>query len=771
MRTFVWIMFAAIAVAAGAASLRIEHNPVRTHPQQSVQTSPQQIIVKLRATPAMAAAGAGEPTPHERVVALALRAGLGLAEHRPITERLHVMHVEPVSGETLEQTLGRLRADPDVQYAEPDGHRYAHAAVPPNDTLYPQQWYMQSSAATPSAVDAQTVWSTITTGSSALVIADIDTGVLYTHPDLLSTSQTGGRLLPGYCFISDAFVANNSSCPGPDASDPGDWVTQSDLSNSECANAQVANSSWHGTRTAGILGAITDNNVGIAGMTWNSQILPVRALGKCGGFDSDIISAMLWAAGLSVVNVPANTQPAKIINMSLGGTGACPQSYQDAITQVTALGVLVVISAGNEGGPVDAPANCTGVAGVAGLRQAGTKVGFSSLGPEVALSAPAGNCVNETITPQTPCLYSIETTFNDGQTTPDPNGNTYTDQVGNPNLGTSFSAPIVSGIAALMSAANSKLNSCQLIARLQEGAQPFPQTSAGESTQPPMCHVPANSNDVQDAECICTLDGQTCGAGMANAPGALTAALRPIAAVSVPTSVTAGQSVTLQAGGSAAANNHTISTYQWTTVSGATLALQGASTATATVSLPSCGLTTVRLTVTDDAGRQDTANVVVGPNSVTTSAPATAGSSAACTGTAPAIALDVCPGSTSIQAGSGTESFTASVANTSNSGVTWQVNGIVGGNTTVGTISTTGVYTAPTSVPSPSMVTVSAVSAADSTVSASAQVSVTAPPAKAGGGGGALDGLTLLALGLLALLQRPAARRSALSSHTFCARR
>jgi serine protease len=761
MRAFIWMTFLAVAVGAGAAALRVEHNPVRTHPQRSVPTGPQRFIVKLRDPGATALPSALAPTAHERVTALVGRAGLGLAQHRPITERLHVVQVEPVASEALEQTLARLRADPDVEYVEPDGHRYAHAAAP-NDLLYPQQWYMQSSTATPSAVDAQTVWSMYTTGSSTLVIADIDTGALYTHPDLLSTSQTGGRLLPGYCFISDAFVANNSTCPGPDASDPGDWVTQSDIDSSpsgECSGSSVAPSSWHGTRTAGILGAITNNSVGIAGMTWNSQILPVRALGKCGGFDSDILSGMLWAAGIPVSNTPANTHPAKIINMSLGGTGACPQSYQDAISQVTALGILVVVSAGNEGGPVDAPANCAGVAGIAGLRQAGTKVGFSSLGPEVALSAPAGNCVNSApFSSQNPCLYSIETTFNDGQTSPDPNGNTYTDQVLNPNLGTSFSAPIVSGIAALMSAANGKLNSCQLIARLKEGAQPFPQTSAGETTQPPMCHVPANSNDLQNAECICTTDGQTCGAGMANGPGALAAALRPIAAISVPASVTAGQSVTLQGSGSAAANNHTLSTYQWSTVSGATLAVQGATTATASVTLPACGLSTVRLTVTDDAGRQDTADVVIGPSSVKTSAPPAAGSSTACTNTTPSIALDVCPASSSVQAAGGTESFTASVANTTNDAVVWQVNGIPGGNSTLGTISTTGVYTAPATVPSPSTVTVSAMAEADSTVSASSQVTVTAPPSKSGGGGGALDQLTLLALTALVLLQRPARR-------------
>ena len=60
----------------------------------------------------------------------------------------------------------------------------------------------------------------------------------------------------------------------------------------------MANSSWHGTRVAGILGAITNNGTGIAGMTWSGWVLPVRVLGKCGGYDSDIIAAMAWAAGL-----------------------------------------------------------------------------------------------------------------------------------------------------------------------------------------------------------------------------------------------------------------------------------------------------------------------------------------------------------------------------------------------------------------------------------------------------------------------------------------
>ena len=127
-------------------------------------------------------------------------------------------------------------------------------------------------------------------------------------------------------------------------------------------------------------------------MTWQGWIEPVRVLGKCGGYDSDILAGMAWAAGMSVSGVPPNPYPARIVNMSLGEVGSCQAfpAYQQMIDELAAAGVLVVVSAGNEGGPVDVPANCAGVVGVAGLRQVGTKVGYSSLGPEIALERPGG---------------------------------------------------------------------------------------------------------------------------------------------------------------------------------------------------------------------------------------------------------------------------------------------------------------------------------------------------------------------------------------------
>jgi serine protease len=773
-------MLMAIAVGAGAAGVDGEINPVRTHPHGSTANPLHAVIVKFRAV-SHAVQGAQVRAARDRIVPLMARTGLTLRAARPITDLLQVIRVQPaVAGEPIAATLERLRVDPEVEYAELDQRRYPHATTP-NDALFSEQWYLlQSSATTPSAVGAVTAWDT-TTGSTGIVIADLDTGVRFEHPDL-QWAGSGGRLLPGYTFISDTFVANDGDAQDTDASDPGDWVTQADSSQPECANLPTGStfpipSSWHGTRVSGLLGALSNNGTGIAGVTWSAWVLPVRVLGKCGGLDSDIVTGMLWAAGIPVSGVPSNPYPARIENMSLGGKGTCPQVYADVVGQLTAKGVLVVASAGNEGGPVDAPANCAGVAGVAGLRHAGTKVGYSSLGPQIALSAPAGNCPTGS-----PCTYPITTTFNQGTTTPGVDG--YRDQVSNPNLGTSFSAPLVSGIAGLMLAVNGNLASAQLIARLKEGSQPFPQTSPGTVPAPPMCHVPTGPSDLQTSECICTLDGQTCGAGMASASGALGAALRPVAAVRVAASVAPGMNVTLDASGSGAACHHRLASYQWGSSDPAHPVTNPTGPST-TVTAPASGSPTftVTLTVTDEAGKQDVATVTVGSTAATSSAPATAGTNACLTAIAvpSPVTVSVLPATGSLQAGSGTtQSFTATVADTLDTQVTWQVNTIAGGNATVGTISGAGVYTVPASVPSPATVTVTATSVADATRSASATVTITAPvgaaspPASSGGGGGALDVLSLLALALAALasaLLSPYNSRWAASSHARCARR
>jgi serine protease len=625
-----------------------EWNPVRTH---SVQIGPeaQRLVVGFRATAGNSLVKDIKPRAQAQsvrivqaqttgvdVAGLAQRTGLAMARSRQLTPSMHVLFLQKtLYGADVDAVLKKLRTDPAVAFADVDQRRYAHAM--PDDPLFVPtagasgQWYMQTPSATSillggvatqdlSATDAISAWA-ITTGSTGTVIADVDTGVRFDHPDLLRAGL-GGRLLPGYDFVDQNYnpnspynalgtflIANDGDGWDPDPSDPGDWINSTDQQNMlfPLATCPVQDSSWHGTRVMGVLGALTNNGVGIAGMTWNPYLLPVRALGKCGGYDSDIIAGMQWAVGMSVTGssgsaVPNNPYPADIINLSLGGTGSCPSMYSSVISTLTTMGVLVVASAGNENGPVDAPGNCAGVLAVAGLRNVGTKVGYSSFGAEVGVGAPAGNCV----TASGPCYRSIDTTFNTGLTVPAVNS--YTDQT-NPNLGTSFSAPIVAGIAALMRAVNANLTPPQLIQRIKASASPFPPNTGSV----PLC--PATDPTTQECSCVA---GQ-CGAGMVNALSAVKAAQNPIAAI------TSNASNAFDASASVAACNFTIASYAWSTSGG--IAIQSGAAAPQVTVAGSAG--TLMLTVTDSAGHADsTASVSFTAGVATISAPSAPGTAA-----------------------------------------------------------------------------------------------------------------------------------------------
>jgi serine protease len=645
-----WILGLGLSSAIAAA----ERNPVPSHP---VEIGPQasRLVVGFRATSGNSVTKAirsrvkaqvrsitQAQTSQVDVSSLSLRTGVAVSSSRQLTPSMHAVFLpKTLYGASVDAVLQQLRADPAVAFADVDERRYAHAM--PNDPLFIRtatasgQWYMQKpSTATPTsdaaATDAVSAWD-INKGSSGTVIADIDSGIRFDHPDLLragfdsSRAGFGGRLLPGYDFVSQDENSTNSSPLGtfliandgdgwdPDPSDPGDWIDSTDLANSAVfpsKNCSVSNSSWHGTRVMGVLGALTNNDVGIAGMTWNPYLLPVRALGKCGGLDSDIMVAIEWAVGMPINGVPDNPYPADIINLSLGGTGgACTSGYKSLIATLTGMGVLVVASAGNESGPVDIPANCPGVLAVAGLRNIGTKVGYSSLGPEVGIGAPAGNCVNTT--QGSPCLRSIDTTTNEGATVP--GANSYTDQI-NSNLGTSFSAPIVSGVAALMRAANANLTPPQIILRMKASATAYPQPVTTPPT--PQCVNGSTSS----LECACTTS--TCGAGMVNALSAVKAALNPIAAIKFPAGFTTG-SATIDAAGSAPACGATIASYAWTANAGVHIVSGAASSA---VNVTVTGAGTLTLVVKDSAGNSDTAVVNFTANKASSLAPASAGSAA-----------------------------------------------------------------------------------------------------------------------------------------------
>jgi serine protease len=604
-----WLLVLITPLACAAA----EHNPVRREPRAVSQAQPLEVIVKLRGDTAgvVSKLGAGS----QRTAALAKRTGLTLQLTREISEAMLANRIE-LSGQSAELAMQRLRLDPAVEYVVPDHRRFPHATNP-NDSLFDGQWYLKNTEI--SAVNAINAWDR-ELGSTGVVVAVLDTGVLYDHPDL-GRGDRGGKLLPGFDFVSAAHMSNDGDGRDANPTDPGDWVNSTDRSDAVYGNCEITTSSWHGTRVAGMVGALTNNSTGVAGLNWNSYILPVRVLGKCGGMDSDILAGLRWAAGLPVPGAPLNVTPARVLNASFGSSSPCEPSYRDVIAELTARKVLLVISAGNEGTVVSSPANCDGVASVAAIRHAGSKVGFSSLGTQVTIAAPGGNCVNIN---GGPCLFSLDTTSNAGAEMPA--AHLFTDQI-NSNLGTSFSAPIVSGIAALMVSRNGNLSTLQLLERLREGARPFPD-SVPDEPGIPTCHVPANDQDLQLSQCLCTTD--TCGAGMADAANSVAAADRPIAAISLPAAVAPGQDVSLSAAGSAAACNRTMASFSWSVVAPTVNppVIAGAATAHATVIGPASGSITLRLTVTDDQNRSDSAEVLIEPNRASTSAPATAGSAA-----------------------------------------------------------------------------------------------------------------------------------------------
>ncbi len=603
----------AVANAALPAAA-VERGPLR----RAVPTLPTEtearVIVKYRTdapmTRALSAAGGGPAIAlPQHAQTLGRRMGLALTDGRTIGTRSQVIKGQGIGSREL---ADRLAAQPDVEYAVIDGRM--HALALPNDPLLPSgqagtpaagQWYLRAptsativdATSVVASINAPSAWN-ITTGSSSVVVAVLDTGIRADHPDLAA------KLLPGYDFINTASVSADGDGRDTDPSDPGDFTTAGQCG----AGSTAESSSWHGTQTAGLIGAATNNGAGMAGVGYNVMLLPVRVLGKCGGFDSDIIAGMLWAGGLS--NSPnQNPNAAKVINLSLGAISSCSQSYQDAINQLTAAGVVVVAAAGNDGLAVGSPANCSGVIAVAGVRHAGTKVGYSDLGPEVAISAPAGNCVNASGT----CLFPLLTTSNAGTSTFVANsagGSTYTNGDTNATLGTSFSAPLVAGAMALMVSANPNLSARQIRYALTSTARAFP--LSGSSVTTPVCTAP--SATAQSAECYCTTT--TCGAGLLDAGLAVARSVSVTALITAsPTSVSAGSSIVLDASSSwasAAAAAGSLG-YQWSVIAGNGLATLSGPTnaAQATLLTTGAGSVTVRLTVVDSRGNQATSSGVL----------------------------------------------------------------------------------------------------------------------------------------------------------------
>lgn len=590
------------------------------------------VIVKLRAhsdllsgrAAAMGTVPAtGEPA---RMRKLGERVGVVMQDGRRISER---MQVAQASGITSEALARKLSSQADVEWVAVD-RRVRVAALPPSDPRYPPgadegQWYLRGpTGAVPAATDAVGAWA-LTRGATNIVVAVVDTGVRFDHPDLRH------KLLPGYDVISDPWIANDNTGRDADATDVGDRLTADDIAANRAVFADCTEddvNSWHGTKVAGIIGAQTDNSRGVAGIGWNVRILPVRALGRCGGYVSDVAAGIRWAAGLPVGGLPINPYPARVINLSLGSDSAASCNsgndyapYREAIAEVTSLNVVVVVAAGNNNGPVNPPGNCSGAITVSGVRHDGTKSGYSAYGTEVALAAPAGNCV----TLAGACQYSMVTTTNAGTTAPAVGGDAYT-SAWSPAYGTSFAAPLVSGTVALMLSVNPALSPTDVRALLANNTRAFPSTALAA------CPT-TNAN----GSCDCTTS--TCGAGMLDARASVSAAQGIVfSGEAEPGQPAAGDILIMSLAPGALDSGEVASAYAWSLIENASL-LNGASCngttgATCSLSALADGRFTIRLAVTTNVRtRIYTRSIDVGPapdltpQPVTSESPTTARSS------------------------------------------------------------------------------------------------------------------------------------------------
>lgn len=340
----------------------------------------------------------------------------------------------------METCLAALRAEarPGVRAASPNWLRFAAASLEPNDPHYRLQWHYAQ-------LRMDQAWNE-TTGSSSVVVAIIDTGIVSSHPEF------SGRLVQGFDFISSATRARDGNGIDNDPEDAGDL-------------AQPPNSSWHGTHVAGTIGARSNNGSGVAGMDWNCKLMALRALGQGGGTSADIMEAVKYAAGLPNASGTTPQAPAvprgraDVLNMSLGGPSSSSveqQVYADARNA----GLFVVCAAGNDatstpGYPASYPSNLS----VGAVRFDEQLAPYSNTGPTVDVVAPGGD-------------MSV-----------DQNGDNYPDGVlscsvdvnRNPIFvfenGTSMACPHVAGLASLLLAIDGTFTPAQLEALITTNAK------------------------------------------------------------------------------------------------------------------------------------------------------------------------------------------------------------------------------------------------------------------------------------------------------------
>ena len=311
-------------------------------------------------------------------------------------------------------------------------------------------WYFEDPSkeqAAPAAIN--TVKLSRSNSTKTVIVAVLDSGIDSTHPSLT------GKLLPGVDMVSPK--ANHK---GKRSSD-----FEPDTASDICPTTGQTNEGnlYHGTEVASVIAG--NGNFGVIGVLSAAKILPVKIVGACSGRRNDLIDGITWASGFQVEGLPLNPTPAKVINISMaGGSATCTPALQDVINRANAKNIIIVSAAGNTfGKPSLEPAVCNGVISVGALNPDKSTAFFSAVDSRINVGAPGGGAEKKEFKFKNKIrIATIESDFLG--VSKHPTGS-------DTGLGTSFSAPLASGVIAALALDNPDITAVQVMDRIQNLAK------------------------------------------------------------------------------------------------------------------------------------------------------------------------------------------------------------------------------------------------------------------------------------------------------------